>query len=130
MKIRINKFVSLTLLMLICFLLLYMSYSVDAVDFSMADEFIEAGRSSTTGLSDLSSIGTEFTSIGQILTYIGSGVLVGAMAYMGILYIISPPEKQAKLKQQLIGLVVSAVVIFGAYYIWKFIVELLENVIG
>lgn len=130
MKIRINKFVSLTLLMLICFLLLYMSYSVDAVDFSMADEFIEAGKSSTTGLRDLSSIGTEFTGIGQILTYIGSGVLVGAMAYMGILYIISPPEKQAKLKQQLIGLVVSAVVIFGAYYIWKFIVELLENVIG
>lgn len=129
MKIRINKFISLTLI-IICFLLMYMSYSVDAVDFSMADNFIEAGRNSTTGLNDLSSIGTEFVSIGQILTYIGAGVLVGAMAYMGILYIISPPDKQAKLKQQLIGLVVSAVVIFGAYYIWKFIVELLESVIG
>lgn len=125
-----NKLISLTLLMILCLFLTYMNFSVNAVDFTMADDFIEAGRTSTTGIKDLSEIGGEFSDIGQILRYIGAGILVGAMAYMGILYIVSPPEKQAKLKQQLIGLVVSAVVIFGAYYIWKFIVELLEDTIG
>ena len=46
---------------------------------------------------------------------------------MGIKYFISSPEEQAKLKGQLIGVVVSAVVIFGAYSIWKMAVSIFMN---
>jgi len=97
-----------------------------AVDFSKAKTFIEEGQSNA-GINDLSAIGTEFSTIGNILRFIGAGIIVAATAYMGILYMISPPERQAKLKQQLIGLVVSAVVIFGGYYIWKIIATALDD---
>ena len=37
------------------------------------------------------------------------------------------PEEAAKLKQQLIGLVVSGVVIFGAVAIWKIVYTILNS---
>lgn len=61
--------------------------------------------------------------IGQILTLVGAGTLVAVTSYMGIKYLVSPPDKQAALKQQLIGLVVAGIVIFGAYGIWKAVVN-------
>lgn len=97
-----------------------------AVDFSKAQTFIDEGQSNA-GINDLSAIGNEFSTIGNILRFIGAGVIVAATAYMGILYMISPPERQAMLKQQLIGLVVAAVVIFGGYYIWKIITTALDD---
>lgn len=130
MKFKLKKSIFLTALTLVLFSLLCANYSVHAVDFTKAQEFINTGKSSQNGFNNITEIGNEFAAIGSVLTYIGAGIVVGAMAYMGILYIISPPDKQAKLKQQLVGLVVSAVVIFGAYYIWKFVVLLLENTIG
>lgn len=98
-----------------------------AINFGDADEFIKkGGEKAALNNGALDSIGAEFSDIGNVLKYIGAAIIVGATAYMGILYMISPPEKQAKLKQQLIGLVVSAGVIFGGYYIWKIIATALE----
>lgn len=117
----------------IIFMLLIMtilSVSAYAVNFGQADDFINQGKNSEDGIKDLTEIGKEFSTIGNILTYIGAGVLVGATAYMGILYMVSPPERQAKLKQQAIGLVVSAIVIFGAYAIWNIVVSFLDKTIG
>ena len=97
-----------------------------AIDFGVADEFIEKGAD-TSMISNLDTIGSEFASIGNVLKFIGAGIIIAATAYMGILYMISPPERQAKLKQQLIGVVVSAIVIFGAYGIWKTVGMLVQN---
>ena len=46
---------------------------------------------------------------------------------MGIKYFISSPEEQAKLKGQLIGVVVSAVVIFGAVSIWELAINIFKD---
>ena len=100
-----------------------------AIDFGVADDFIKKGAS-TSMISNLDTIGSEFASIGNVLKFIGAGIIIAATAYMGILYMISPPERQAKLKQQLIGLVVSAVVIFGGYYIWKIVTTALDAMTG
>ena len=62
--------------------------------------------------------------IGNILVTIGIAVLLGATAYMGIKYLTSGPDARAKLKQQLIGLLVSGIVIFGAYSIWKIVITI------
>lgn len=62
-----------------------------------------------------------FVELAQILMTIGAGVLVAVTTYMGIKYLTSGPEAQAKLKVQLIGIVVSGFVIFGAYFIWKIV---------
>ncbi len=47
---------------------------------------------------------------------------------MAIQWITATPDKQAKLKIQLIGLVVSAVVIFGAVGIWNLVRSIGQDV--
>ncbi len=69
----------------------------------------------------------EIVGIGQILTFVGTGIFVGSIAYMGIKYMTtSSPEKQAALKIQTVGLLVSGVVIFGAYPIWCIVIDILK----
>lgn len=68
-----------------------------------------------------------FVELTQILMTIGAGVLVAVTTYMGIKYLTSGPEAQAKLKIQLIGIVVAGFVIFGAYFIWRVVVTFANN---
>lgn len=100
------------------------NYTVQATTYgewmNQASGFIGAGESQTSGI-DISKITSSFSEIGKFLTTIGAGVLVAVTTYMGIKYVTASPESQAKLKQQLIGVVVSAIVIFGAYGIWKIV---------
>lgn len=63
----------------------------------------------------------------NILTVIGVFVLVAVTIVMGIKYMFATPEAAAKLKQQLIGLVVSAVVVLGATAIWKIVYRVLSS---
>ena len=65
----------------------------------------------------------------RILLSIGIIVLVGVTMVMGIKYMFASPEEAAKLKQQLIGLVVSALVIFGAVGIWSLAYQVLSSVL-
>lgn len=67
--------------------------------------------------------------IAQMLVTIGDIVIVIALAVMAIKYMISNPENKAKLKTQLIGVVVSAIVIFGAQFIWTTVYEFLNAVV-
>ena len=50
--------------------------------------------------------------------------MVAVTAYMGIKYLTAGPEAQAKLKTQLVGVVVSGMVIFGAYFIWSIVLKI------
>lgn len=135
MKLKKSKIFTIVLILI----MLFSSFSVTipvyageesskVIDFGKADDFISKGKASQ-GIEDLSDIGADFSAIGKVLVYIGAGVIVGGMGYIGIMYMISAPEKRAKLKQQLIGLVVAAIVIFGAYSIWSLLVTILSNTI-
>ena len=124
--------IALIMLVLVSFIIPNFVYA-DGLSFSDAQSFIEKGKEQAgtdgNGLSqkDLNDVGKQFSDIAKILTYIGAGILVVATVYMGIKYMVAPPEKQAQLKEQLIGLVVSAVVIFGAYFIWSTLYDLLNG---
>ena len=116
------------LVILASFLVAIPSY---AIDFSAASSFIDNGANNQSLSGDnLKEIGASFSAIGKVLIYIGAGITVIGLSYLGIMYLISPPEKQGKLKQQLIGLLVSALVIFGAFKIWSIIVNILETTIN
>lgn len=105
-------------------------YKVEALTLSdmqkETNDFITKGQ---TGSNDIDGAGIfkDLADMGSILTTIGAGVLVAATLYMGIKYMTASPEAQAKLKQQLIGLVVSGFVIFGSYAIWKIVVTIVEK---
>lgn len=92
---------------------------------SKAQNFITAGSNNQN--IDYTNVTKEFSDLGQILTMIGAGVMVGVTTYMGIKYLTAGPEAQAKLKVQLIGVIVSGMVIFGAYYIWKIVIDIASS---
>ncbi len=105
-------------------------YKVEALTLSEmqteTDEFMKKGQTGSKSIKG-DGIFKDLADMGSILTTIGAGVLVAATLYMGIKYMTASPEAQAKLKQQLIGLVVSGFVIFGSYAIWKIVVTIVEK---
>lgn len=88
--------------------------------------FLSKGKNNNVSESQLQSV---FLPMARILLSIGIIVLVGVTMVMGIKYMFASPEESAKLKQQLIGLVVSALVIFGAVGIWSLAYQVLSSVL-
>lgn len=82
-----------------------------------AKTFIEKGKEKD--VINSSDVATAVLPIAQALVAVASGVLVVVTCIMGVKYATTTsPDAQAKLKKQLIGLVVSIIVVFGAYSIW------------
>lgn len=132
MKIH-KKFLVVFVMVNLFFGLIYLNcFSVKA-DFisdmeSNASKFVSTGeKEAKLGTGWLTSITGKFTSLGQLLTMVGAGVMVAVLSYMGIKYIMSPPDKQAALKQQLVGVLVAGIVIFGAYGIWSAVLQVVSR---
>ncbi len=89
------------------------------------DEFEKAGKGKNDF--EVGDVTKNFVNLAQILTMIGAGVMVAITTYMGIKYLTAGPEAQAKLKTQLFGVLVSGMVIFGAYFIWKTVVNIVST---
>ena len=93
--------------------------SLKDIDF-MAKDFIDAGSTETGTISSTEKKMSDIViPIAQILVTIGTITVVVAATIMGIKYMVANPEEKAKLKTQLIGLVVATIVIFGAQFIWS-----------
>jgi len=93
-------------------------------------EWINQGKKANEGNTNTSitMFASQFVGIGQVLVAIGVVTLLIVAAIMAVKWITATPDKQAKLKQQLVGLVIAAVVIFGAVGIWSLIKGILEDV--
>ena len=90
------------------------------------DNWLNIGKGGDANV-DGGKLGEIIMPIANILTAIGVIVLVAVTMVMGIKYMFATPEEAAKLKQQLIGLVVSAVVILGATAIWKIVYNIVKQ---
>lgn len=123
---KVNILRKVAIIAVFMFVILSCFYNVNAISLSemegKAENFINAGSTQTNINYD--NVTKEFVSLGQILTMIGAGVMVAVTAYMGIKYLTAGPEAQAKLKTQLVGVVVSGMVIFGAYFIWSIVLKI------
>ena len=87
---------------------------------SMAKDFIDAGSTETDTISSAEEKMSDIVvPIAQILVGIGTVTVVVVATIMGIKYMVANPEEKAKLKTQLIGLVVATIVIFAAQFIWS-----------
>ena len=93
--------------------------------FDSADKFIEQGKAEETIKED--DIKGLVNPVGQILTTLATVILVIVAIIMGIKYMLSGPDEQGKLKKQLIGLVVSALVVFAGHTIWTIMYNLLKD---
>lgn len=134
MKLNKKMLIKIIFILMAIYLVISNIYTVRAEDgkssgISLTDMEAKANKFLTTGEQqsknvDTTAIAQNFVGLGQILTMVGAGVLVAVTTYMGIKYLTAGPEAQAKLKVQLIGIVVSGVVIFGAYGIWQLVVDI------
>ena len=67
--------------------------------------------------------------IASILMSVATCILVILYMYLGIKYMMTDPNGKADIKQKLLGLVVSTIVIYGAMGIFTIIVNLMNGVI-
>ena len=93
---------------------------------SQADGWLSKGQSGSKVKED--DIASIMLPIGQFLVGIGAVVLIVVTIIMGIKYMTADPNSKGKLKQQFLGLVVSTVVIFGAYGIWVMVYNFMDKI--
>lgn len=93
-------------------------------------DFITDGKTASNGIITEDQFAEAIIPVGQVLVGIATVVIAVVMAIMGIKWITATPEQQAKLKQQLIGLVIAIVVIYGAVGIWTLVRNIMESVTG
>lgn len=126
-----KKIIGIAFLAMMCVFLINTNVSFAVSLESMekdAKDFIQKGKDNSGDLTPVVGTVTDnFQGLGQILTIVGAGVLVAVVSYMGIKYMISPPDKQADLKNRLIYIVVAGIVIFGAYGIWRAILSVVSH---
>lgn len=123
----LKRIISVLIIMIVVVGILSVNNSAQALTMSEMSTKISTFKTNGSTTISTSEITTEFAGLAKILTTIGAGVLVIVITYMGIKYFISSPEEQAKLKGQLIGVVVSAVVIFGAVSIWELAINIFKG---
>ena len=98
---------------------------------SQAQGFIDKGSSEANGAGEaVSTMTDQIAPVVNLLIFIGAGVMVAVVTFMGIKYFVSSPDQQAKLKQQLIGVVVAGIVIFGSVGIWRITLNLASTFDG
>lgn len=119
-----NKKTNIVFLIILIIIMTTMLIQIPTISHAKdIDSIITKGRSfisrGGTGGINQTEIENTFIPVGQTLVIIGDAVLFVVTGIMGINYIMASPDKKAKLKQQLIGLVVSIVVIHGAVVIWE-----------
>lgn len=113
---------------LLCMLFAFNSsaYAIDISGmFQTGKDFINNGNAQVDddALADL------VTPITGLIIGIGTAIIVGLGIVCGINYITGGPDKQAESKKQLIGLVVSAIVLWGCYGIWATVYNILNKVV-
>ena len=99
----------------------------DGLEQSMtdADKFVADGSNDKLDIQDFQ---TQFGDIYNIVLQIGVGLAVIVGIVLGVKFILSSVEGKAEVKKMLITYVVSCVVIFGSFGIWKIIVTILQTV--
>lgn len=86
---------------------------------SSADSFVNGGKGF-----ELSGVKDTSDAIYSILFAIGGVIALCVGVYLGIKFMTSTVDEKAKVKESLIAYVVGCIVIFGAFGIWKIVINL------
>lgn len=128
-----NKKLKMAMSILTILLCLFMFFSTETqannIDswINEGNEFIQKGQNKNP--INTNEVKNAVIPIGQALVAIATVVLVVITVVMGIKYMMcTSSDEKAKLKTQLIGLVVSTIVIFGAQTIWALLYKFMIDV--
>lgn len=127
MKRTILSIITLLLLLSILTPTVVQATSLDEI-FSGADDFIESGEPSTDPNSTIDNSDLKDTSdlLYNILLGIGMVTAVVVGMVLGIKYMLAGSEEKADIKQTLPAYIVSCIVVFGAFGIWKLLINIIQ----
>ena len=94
--------------------------------FDGAEGFVQEGEKELDNAIDIGKLSETSDYIYNILLAIGMIIAVVVGSILGIKFMISSVEEQAKIKELLVPYVAGCVVIFGAFGIWKIAVNLFK----
>lgn len=126
---KIKKIVILAIIFMATFVPISNAFTMDDI-FSQGEQFLEEGENNnkSSPVLDETQLKNTVEQVYNILLTIGIGLSVLVGAALGIKYMISSVEEQAKIKETLIPYALGCFVVFGAFGIWKIIIELGQNV--
>lgn len=95
---------------------------------SSADSFVEEGKNNPNIIVNKNTLNIEIRKMYNVLLSIGvaAAVLVGVI--LGMKYMLESAEEQAKIKETLVAYAIGCVVLFGAFAIWRVVIEILKQV--
>ena len=125
---KIAKIIVFIIMVLI--LILYMQPTYASNIIKDAQDWFEGGKSGGQTIMNAQDTADAIAPISQMLFWAGVITLFIAGTVMGIKFIMASPEEQGKLKGQLIGLVIAAIVILGAYTIWELSYNFMNEVVN
>lgn len=123
--IKRNAFIILVNILLIFTILFPTTIYAQSLDdtFKGADDFVKKGSNTTIDTNQLQTT-SNFIYNAVLAIAIVAVVIVGLV--LGIKYMTAASEDKAEVKETLIPYVVSCVVIFGAFTIWKIVINVLQ----
>lgn len=125
---KIVKIIVCIIMLLIFILYMQPSYASNII--KEAQEWFEGGKAGGETIMNPQDTANAIAPISQLLFWAGIITLFIAGTVMGIKFIMASPEEQGKLKGQLIGLVIAAIVILGAYTIWELSYNFMNEVVN
>ena len=125
---KIVKIIVCIIMLLIFILYMQPSYASNII--KEAQEWFEGGKTGGETIMNSQDTANAIAPISQLLFWAGVITLFIAGTVMGIKFIMASPEEQGKLKGQLIGLVIAAIVILGAYTIWELSYNFMNEVVN
>ena len=123
-----NKIIKIT--MLVIMIIFILSSNIFAVSdmFSQADDWIGTGKNNVGTTMNTTTLQEASGSIYHILLGIGVAVAVIVGAILGIQFMTAGVDKKVEVKEALVPYVISCIVVFGSFGIWKLVVTILNSV--
>lgn len=114
------------------FLLLILSTEVSALSGWMqeAEDFVAHGDSSTSivATTDTSKLKQASSDIFNVFLAVGTAVAVIVGAILGIQFMTAGIDRKVEIKQALFPYVISCIVLFGAFGIWKLVITIMNEI--
>ncbi len=95
---------------------------------SDGDSFISAGKMKADGNISEEELKGFSSTIYSVLLIIGTILAIIVGLILGIKFIAGSVEEQADVKKMLVPYVIGVVVVFGAFTIWKLLVDILQTI--
>ena len=117
-----NKILIITLVLLMINTIIPLKVNAVSDMFKSADDFLSKGRSPTTVIDEKKLQSTSNTIYKWLMTVaICVAVIIGAI--IGVQFITGSIEGKAKIQEALVPYIIGCIVVFGAFFIWKTLVN-------